>query len=200
MSRLISYTILSLSFLLLQVFAFAQSKKEVKQFKIKAVTETLTTYENGKQTASYKSAYRVFDKEGNVTEDTEYNKDGSIRKRELSKYAGKEKIEEIQENNGTDDNNDDGPAKKYKKTTWKYNSSGDKTEETIFDEKGYILRKTVFTYNAKGDKLSETTYDTGGRMIKKVTYTYDSKGLRTEKKIFGSGEVLQKHIKYTYTY
>jgi hypothetical protein len=182
---------------------FAQSRKEIKELKIKAVTETTVLYKDGKESSSYKSQYKTFDKEGNTLTDTEYNPDGSVRRKETSKYKGKDKIEEIVENGtkqGSSDDDNDGP-KKYKKTTWKYNEKGDKIEEVEYDAAGTVTKKTTITYNSKGDRLIETEFDGASRIAKKTVYGYDSKGLRTEKKIFGSGgETLVKHVKYTYSY
>jgi hypothetical protein len=177
----------------------AQSRKQIKELKIKSMTETTVVYRDGKETASYKSEYKTFDKEGNTLTDTEYNQDGSVKRKETNKYAGKDKIDEVVENYNTGSDDNDGP-KKYHHTTWKYNSNGDKIEECEYDAAGTLLKKTTIAYNNNGDRMFEMTYDGAGRMTKKIAYGYDNKGLRTEKKIFGPGDVLVKDIKYTYTY
>jgi hypothetical protein len=179
----------------------AQSKKEIKELKIKSVTETTILYKDGKESSSYKSQYKTFDKEGNTLTDTEYNPDGSMRRKETSKYSGKEKIEEIVEVGTKAGSSDDenGP-KKYKKTTWKYNDKGDKLEEVEYDASGAVIKKVTYAYNGKGDRTFEVEYDGSGRLTKKVAYGYDAKGLKTEKKVYGPNDVLLKHVKYTYTY
>src|SRR5574337_897378 len=125
---------------LMLVLAFvlpAQSKKQIKELTIKSVTETVTKYRDGKETATYKATYKTFDKDGNTTLDIQYNENGTVRKKQTTKYDGKDKIEEVTENNGGDaddeDNDNNDAAKKYKKITWKYNSAGDKTEEVDYD-------------------------------------------------------------------
>ncbi|CAN5331065.1 hypothetical protein BH09BAC5_BH09BAC5_26480 [soil metagenome] len=180
---------------------FAQSKKQIKELKIRSTTETVVTFKEGKEVSNYKSAYSVYDKDGNTISDISYNADGSVKRKETTKYAGKDKTEEIVErpNGGSDNSTDDGP-KKYKKTTWKYNAAGDKTEEVEYDAAGNVIKKTTFAYNSKGDRLFEMEYDSAGKMTKKIAYGYDTKGLKTEKKIFGPGDVLEKETKYTYTY
>lgn len=185
--------------LLLCASASAQSKKQVKELKIKSTTETVTIYKDGKEASTYKSDYSTYDKDGNTLTETEYNADGSVKRKETNKYVGKEKSEEIIEHPSESGDNSDG-QKKYKKTTWKYNSSGDKTEETEYDASGNVTKKTTYAYNTKGDRLFEVEYDGSGRLVKKTAYGYDAKGLRTEKKVYGPGDVLEKHVKYTYTY
>lgn len=185
------------------IFSFglsAQSKKQIKELKIKSATETVVLYKDGKETATYKSDYSTFDKDGNTLTEIQYNQDGSVQRKETNKYIGKNKVEEIVEHPSGSSSDDNSPAKKYKKTTWKYNTNGDKTEEAEYDAAGNLTKKTTFAYNAKGDKLFEMEYDGAGKMTKKIAYSYDKNGLRTEKKIYAPGDVLEKYIKYTYTY
>lgn len=180
----------------------AQSRKQVKELKIKSMTETTTLYRDGKETSTYKSEYKTFDKEGNTLSSVAYNADGSVHRKVTSKYVGKDQVEEVVENNSGDDGDDDNsPPKKYKKTTWKYNNKGDKTEEVEYDAAGNVTKKITYAYNNSGDRMFEITYDGAGKVLKKIAYGYDAKGLKTEKKVFGpGGEALQKSVRYTYTY
>ena len=61
----------TLCFLFISVFfisvSIAQSKKEVKKFKIKSSTETLTETKDGKE-KTFNESFQRFDKNGNVTE------------------------------------------------------------------------------------------------------------------------------------
>jgi hypothetical protein len=180
----------------------AQSKKDIRLYKIKEMTETTVLYENGKQTVTYKSELKKFDKEGNTVENITYNSDGSIRRKEASKYSGKNKVEElVQDVNTTKkDHSEEESTGKYKHNTTKYNSNDDKTEEIWYDEKGTVIRKITYAYNSKGDRLVEITYDGAGKMTQKIVYGYDVKGLRTEKKVYVAGDILVKHVRYTYTF
>lgn len=189
--------------LLLATGAHAQSKKQIRELKIKGMTETTTVYKDGKETATYKSESKTFDKDGNTTQDIEYNADGSVKRKETSKYSGKDKVEEIVErpNGGNaNDNDDEGGPKKYRKTTWKYNANGDKTEEVEYDASGNVTHKTTYAYNGNGDRTFEVEYDGSGKLVKKIAYAYNPKGLRTEKKVFGPTGTLEKQITYTYTF
>lgn len=176
----------------------AQSKKQIKEMKIKNCTEMTTLYEGGKETSTYKSGFRTFDKEGNTTEDTEYNQDGSVKRKETAKYSGKNKTEEVVDQRG--DKDPDNAPKTYRKTTFKYDADGDKTEEVEYDAAGAVVKKTTYAYNKNKDKQFEVVYDGAGKLIKKTVYGYDAKGLRISKSIYGPGDVLIKMVKYTYGY
>ncbi len=176
----------------------AQSKKQIKALKIRSTTETTILYKDGKEISNFKSDVATYDVNGNTISEVEYNPDGSVKRKESTKYAGKDKIEEVIEHPVPVDNND--APKKYKKTTWKYNAAGDKTEEVEYDAGGNVIKKTTFAYNAKADRAFEMEYDGAGKLVKKTAYGYDTKGLKTEKKVFGPGDVLEKYVKYTYTY
>ncbi len=190
---------IALLFCIAVVSLSAQSKKQIKELKIKSCTETTTVYENGKET-SYKSGYSSFDKEGNTTEEVEYNQDGSVKRRETAKYSGKNKIEEVVDERGDKDKDVSSGGKDYKKTTYKYDGDGDKIEEVDYDEKGNVLKKTTYSYNKNKDKLFEVVYDGKGALIKKIAYGYDAKGLKVSKTTYGPGDVIQKVVKYTYGY
>jgi len=190
---------ITLLFCIAAVSLSAQSKKLLKELKVENCTENTTVYENGKE-STYKSGYRVFDKDGNTTEDTEYNADGSVKRKETAKYSGKNKTEEIVDERGDKEKDPSSAGKVYKKTTWKYDSDGDEIEQAEYDEKGNLTKKTTYAYNKKKDKLYEVVYDGKGALIKKIAYGYDAKGLKVSKTTYGPGDVVQKVVKYTYGY
>lgn len=190
-------SLITLLFCFAAVSISAQSKKLLKELKVKNCTENTTIYENGKET-TYKSAYRVFDKDGNTTEDTEYNQDGSVKRKETAKYSGKNKTEEVIDERGDKETSTAG--KTYKKTTWKYDNDGDEIEQVEYDEKGNVTKKTTYAYNKNKDKLYEVIYDGKGALIKKIAYGYDTKGLKISKTTYGPGDVVLKVVKYTYGY
>jgi hypothetical protein len=187
----------------------AQSKKDIKTYKIKATAVNVTLYDGGKQTSTYKESYASYDKNGETLEQTDYYSDGTVKRKETNTYDNTKdhnKTSEIVQKfddpkkkaaKDDDDNSDDS---KYKKVTYKYNGSGNKTEEAYYDDNGKLLRKTTFTYTSRGEKQFETDYDEHGLMTRKITYSYDGKGLKTEKKISDAKDVVTKVIKYTYTF
>lgn len=57
---------------------------------------------------------------------------------------------------------------------------------------GAIIKKTTFTYNSEGNKTEEIEYNAGTTLIQKSKYFYDTKGLRTEKKSLGARRYFTK--------
>lgn len=180
------------------VFIFAQSKKEVKNLKIKSCTETTTEYANGKE-LTFKNSYEEFDKNGNTTVLIEYNTDGSVKRKNTAKYDNnKNKIEETEFEKKT---NKSLTETKNTKVAYKYNANNDKTEEINYDPAtGAIVKKIVFSYNASGKKTIEAVFDSENKLIKKSVYTYDKKGLKSEKKTFDANNQLLEVKKYTYAF
>jgi hypothetical protein len=144
-------------------FVSAQSKKDIRENKIVSETSNTTAVENGKE-VTYKDSYIVYDKNGNVTEETEYNKDGSIKRKETNKYnANKDKTEEVVF---------DGKDKTTRKTTFFYNSGGQKIGEIEYDGSGKIVKQSMITYNANGFKTEKKTYDANKKLLSTKKFTY----------------------------
>jgi hypothetical protein len=141
----------------------AQSKKDIRENKITSETSNITTIENGKE-VTYKDSYIVYDKNGNVTEETEYNKDGTIKRKVTNKYnVNKDKAEEVVF---------DGKDKTTRKTTFYYNANGQKIGEIEYDGAGKILKQSMITYNANGFKTEKKTYDANKKLISTKKFTY----------------------------
>lgn len=191
--------IISLGFILmLSVSGYSQSTKKVKNFRIKSTTEWITMFNDNEKSEQRKDVYIAFDKDGNTIEKTEYNKDGSIKKREISKYDNKGNL--LEESNYEAKHDKENKDSYNKKVSYKYNTNNDKTEENVFDSEGKLIKKTVYTYNRNGDKSAEVTMDSSGKVLKKAIYTYDSKGLKSEKKTYNGENTLESVKKYEYTF
>src|SRR4051812_7667772 len=158
-----------LFFLLIFSFlSFGQSKKEIKKNKIKSITELTSVIENGKE-ITFKDYYYVFDKEGRGIEETDFNKNGSVQKKQSSKYDNNDnKIEETYFHDKELKTNEEraiaeSAQNKNIRTVNKYNANNDKTEESTFDvSTGKLINKERFSYNAKGEKILEETYNGDG--------------------------------------
>ena len=182
---------------LIGITGFAQSKKSILKNKIKSITENLTVYENGKEIA-YKDSYTLFNKEGEILVETNYNKDGSIKKQSTYQYArGKNKTEETSFHQAEESQKKE---VENKKTIYKYNSENDRTEEVEYDGKGNITKKVVYVYNNLGEKTSEMHYDGDGKLRKKILYTYDGKSLRTNRTSYLADNTVESVRKYTYEF
>ena len=190
-----SITLIAL--LLTQQAMLAQNSKKVKNFRIKSTTEWITTYNGDEKSEPKKDSYTAFDKDGNTIEHIDYNKDGSIRKKETAKYDNNGNLleESTYESKSEKDSKDNN-----KKVSYKYNSSNDKTEENVYDGDGKLIKRTVYTYNRNGDKSAEVTMDPSGKVLRKSIYTYDPKGLKLERKNYNGENALESVKKYEYSY
>ena len=64
--------------------SFAQSKKEIRKNNIKGVSEVITEYENGKE-STHNDVSKKFDKEGEVIQEINYDKNGVLKEKILTK-------------------------------------------------------------------------------------------------------------------
>jgi len=175
---------------------FSQSKKEVKNYKIKSLTEWITITENGKE-IKYKDSFISWDKNGNITEKTDYNRDGTIKKKETAVFdSNGNKIGETLFDLKTPADKID----KNEKFTYKYDMEDNKIEEVEYDGSGKVLTKKLSSYNSYNQKTVEVTYDGNGKITKKSVYLYNSKGLRVEKKDYNVTNILQSVKTYIYTF
>jgi hypothetical protein len=176
---------------------YSQSKKEKKAIKtwgIKSVTEMVTENVNGKEIIR-KDSYTTYDKNGDITYNEEYRKDGTLKHKESEKYDSKgNKLEE------TVFDIAEARSEKNIKKTYKYDSEENKIEENEFDENGKLLKKTQYTYNSTGEKVSEVEYNGLGKVSKKTVYAYDSKGLKAIKKEYDANNQVLSTKTYQYEF
>ena len=62
--------------------SFAQSKKDLAKNNILSETTTVTKIEDGKE-ITFKDTYTVYDKDGKVIEETNYNKEGAVKEKKI---------------------------------------------------------------------------------------------------------------------
>ncbi|MBI3500856.1 MAG: hypothetical protein HY063_03595 [Bacteroidetes bacterium] len=180
---------------------FAQNKKkikkEVKGFHIKSVTEMVTEYKDGKESAPRKDIYIAYDKGGKIIQKEDYHKDGTLKHKETYVYDGKgNKLEETI----FDAAEKQPKPEKNIKYVSKYDSNGNETEKTEYDGNGKVIQKLQYSYNSKGDKILEVTYDGDGKLTMKTVYIFDNKGLRVEKKEYDGSNNQISSRKYTYQF
>ncbi len=188
-----------LCFLFIQAqWCFSQSSKKVKNFRIKSTTEWIILYNGNEKLEPRKDTYTAFDKEGNVIEKIEYNKDGSVKKKETSVFDSKGNL--MEESSFEPKAEKESKEANNKKISYKYNASNDKTEENVYDTEGKLIKKILYTYNRNGDKSVELTMDANSKVLKKSIYTYDSKGLKLERKNYNGDNVLESVKKYDYAF
>jgi hypothetical protein len=169
--------------------AFAQKAKDISKYKVKSVSYIITQNVEGKE-LTYKESSIVFDAKGNPVEESFYDKNGKLKKKETYVYNKNNKIVEhvIFDGNGNI----------KKKELTKYNSNNDKIEELTLNGSGKELKKVVIKYNGQGDKTEELLTNEKG--ITKTVFEYDKNGMKREKKVFdGSGNLILTK-KYDYQY
>ncbi len=160
----VKHSILFLFLLFIALNTSAQSKKDIKNNKIASETSMITTSEDGKE-VTYKDSYTVYDKNGCVTEQLDYAKDGTVKRKEINKYnSKKDKLEETIWNY---------KDKTYKKTSYAYDLNGLRVGEIEYDENGKTVKQCLIFYNSKGFKTEKRTYDGNKKLIstKKFNYT-----------------------------
>jgi hypothetical protein len=150
---------------LLSFFMNAQSKKEIKKYKIKMLTEIVTEVQDGKDIKRF-DVVRKFDKNGFETEEINYDKKGDLAQKKLARYN--------KDGDKTEETVLDGNGKQVARETYVYNGYGEKTEEIHYDNQDKLAKKLIYSIDAKGLKTERKTYDAKGKLfqIKKYTYEY----------------------------
>lgn len=142
---------------------FAQSRKEAKKNHLKSVTEIVSDFSSGKEVKHY-DVQKKFDKNGNVTEEINYDKKGVIESKTLTKYNSEDdKIEELVY---------DPSGKLQSKTLFKYDFNGEKIEEQVFNDKNALVSKVIYVNNAQGLRLERKTLDAQGKVLQIKRYVY----------------------------
>ena len=118
------------------LFVNAQSKKELKENKIKQITTYNYITKLGK-TYKVKDKYRVFNVKGYLVKEVEYNKEGKLKF--IKKYYYNSDNDKIKEE--LFDN-----AKKLEKTTLYSYKEGLKVSKKVFNGKGVLVSKKEFEY------------------------------------------------------
>ncbi len=112
-----------------------QDKKAVKH-KLKSITEYEQKYEKGVAGKALKESEILYDKDGNVIEETEY-KMGKVTKHMTYQYN--------EDNNKIRETEFDPSGKKIKATEFKY-TDGLKTEKTVYDANNKVISRKTYKY------------------------------------------------------
>ena len=142
--------------------SFAQSKKYIKKHKIKSITETITTFENGKE-LTRNDQFSRYDKDGQIIEQIDYDKNGKVKTKTITKYNNLE--------DKTEETVFDGNNKQVLREIYKYDADGVKSEEWHYDEKDELVSKSLYTVK-NGLKTERKMYDTKGKLIQTKKYAY----------------------------
>lgn len=186
---------LAIFFLFSSSVLFAQSKKDIRTYGIKSVTETTVKYKNGEEDKRYKSKYTAFDRNGETIEKISYKSDGTMESREVYAYEGGELVLEIEDYPFGKGN--DKPSYKHKTESYK---KGLKVNEQKFDREGNLEEYEIFEYNKMGDRIREMVYNKNGELKEIIEYVYDNKGLVTEEITMDENRIISKKEFYEYEF
>jgi hypothetical protein len=156
--------LLFINCLFMSVLVFGQSKKDVKKFGIKSITETLTTFVDGKA-LTINDSYQKFDKKGQLIEEMTYDRYGKVKHKRQMKYNNLGDKEE--------ESTFDSTGHLEAREVYKYDSEGEKIEEIRYGAKGELLSKAIFTLDARGLKTERKTYDAKNKLIEVKKYIYE---------------------------
>jgi hypothetical protein len=183
-------------FICFHTIAIGQSKKQVREYKIKSVSETKVSYENGTESSRYIREKLAWDAKGKLILEERFQQDGSLQYRETFLYKGDKLIEETQEYPKKKRSSD---KSEYLKTVNTFKGE-DKVIEEDFDRDNNVIVKRISTFNRFGDKIEEIEYSPKDEILSKTTFQYDKRGLKTEKLTTDAAGAPQVKIIYEYTF
>ncbi len=173
----------------------AQSKKLIRTYGIKSMTERTVKFEKGVEQLAFISYTENFDKRGNWLERTAFNKEGTIKTIEKRSYNRGLLVSETKEE-APQKSKDEKPAS-YRHRTYEY-SKDMLIAEKHWDSQGQLILSKEYGYNKFGQKISEVEWNTEGEKKKSEVYSYNKKGFRTSKVTYNAnGEITEKLV-YAY--
>lgn len=178
---------LLLIFLLILNVSFSQSRKKIRKYKIKSVSEIVI--DSTKQ--EFRESLYKFDKNGNVIFEEEFSKKKKFKLKNEYVFDKKNRLtEQIIYN-------EKGVITQIINTTYALDLP---IYISIFDKDRKLISITENKYDGFGDKIQEITKDSQGKIVLSVEYSYNEKGLKISKKTFNASNVLIEEKKYTYEY
>lgn len=159
MSRLVLYIV---GFLLLSSVLPAQKKKEIKKYRIAAVT--VTEMKGSKVITDQKTEYNS---DGEILKETNYDKEGRLKSITLYKY---DKMGNLSEETQYDATNAVFESRRYK-----YNILGEKTEELTMDKNGRQVKREEYLYNKQGLRIQKKTFNKDNVLTSTKTITYTTR-------------------------
>jgi|SRR5690554_1556174 len=157
----------------------ANLKGKVKSFEIKEYEVTEKFGEVIKGNPKY-STKKIYNEEGNVIEEANYNSNGDLYLRTIHKYNDSRKNESIEYSNGNLDS----------KTIYVYDDKENVSEERLYSSDGNLIFKIIYIYNDEGNVGEKREYDSIGEMYSKTVYEYNKKGDHIEtRSYFSDGDL-----------
>jgi len=85
-----------------------------------------------------------------------------------------------------------------RKNISKYDSNGNKVEDSSYDSEGSLSGKSIYKYDSNRNKVEMSNYDSEGSLFWTYIYKYDSNGNMVERFFYDSDEKLDR--KYIWKY
>jgi hypothetical protein len=129
-----------------------------------------------------------YNEAGYLSEQAEYNPDGSLMQKEIFDYDRK--------NNRITDRLYAENNQMEQRIDITYNAMRLPAKELVKDVHGKKIQKTTYLYNEKGELTRLTVYDDRGKMTERSYYSYDQKGNLI--RYVGYGEFDNRKISHTF--
>ena len=156
--------------------------------RVKSCTETFYPIEEKdsqftKGEMYFRTVYTI-DENGNKKDWKEFNADGSLRWKAVSKYDGNKETE-------CDGYKPDGALDW--KSVFKYDDKGKRTEEEEFDGSGKKTSRIEFRYNEEGVKTERLYFSADGSLYSRSVYIIDSTGNVADEEVYDAGGTMKSH-------
>jgi YD repeat-containing protein len=137
----------------------------------------------------YKTIY-TYNSSNKVLKETKYNKSGNIQRFTDFIYDNSNNLTE-KTTKSSDDN-------VIEKVTYLYDGSGNRTEENVYKREGNINEKYTYKYEGN-NRIEEIKLNADGKMVYKVTCKFDGSGNKTERILYAAdGETISVKMNYKY--
>ena len=154
-----------------------------------AAKEVFGDFEKGD--LDYKYEYK-YDKDGNITETSSYDKDGKLRLYSSNKYKYDK------DGNMTEEASCNKDGELRNKTKYKYDEEGNLTEEDLYNKDGELRNKTKYKYDEDGNLIEDIHYTKDGKLWYKTKYKYDKDSNLTESNQYNKVGDLEYKNEYKY--
>lgn len=186
-----NFRFLLIALSLIPSVSHAQSRRTVKDMKIKSVFIEQKELKKNELVIT-RLTNNVFDKQGNLISEIERNADSTYKKYDNYVFNKHSDVVEHQEY--------DKNGRLILKTISTYDNLKDKTEESTYDSTNTLIERVRFKYNNFGQKEEELTLYRDDKLKKKTIYKYDSHGSVVERSSYNEKGELIFCRKYTYQY
>ena len=155
---------------------------------------TKETFGEVTKTDLYEQIDSYFNEHGYLTKENKRYNSSNVFSYEKRTFQHDEQNNIIELNYETDSRF----GKSKGKTTYKYDSKGNKLEENWYNSKGELEYKYTYKYDSKGNKVEKNSYNSEEKLKERIVYKYDAKGNEVETIGYDSEGKFEGKIVYEY--